>query len=246
MSLSVELSHAQQLPVETIQGALPICVRFDAAATTQSVDGLPACLQVDASGSLRTTGGSGSETITSLTPGNGAAQLGKADDAAHSTGDCGVQVLAVWADRAGGALGASLVTTDGDYSPLSVSSEGHLRVEEGCRAVRSSIAIAGSSWAKGDSEAAMSMDGHRGVAFSIIFSSATANASHFLTVEVSADGSTYCPLQDIGFTPAADASSGTVYVCKGTLSGLPHKWMRLTNRSVVQTTLSPLLVTRHN
>ena len=63
--------------------------------------------------------------------------------------------------RAGGALGASLVTTDGDYSPLSVSSEGHLRVEEGCRIVRSSIAIAGSSWAKGDSEAAMSVDGHR-------------------------------------------------------------------------------------
>ena len=246
MSLSVLLSHAEQLPVETIQGALPICVRKDTGASTQSVDGLPACLQVDANGSLRTTRSSGSETITSLTPGNGKDELGKADDAAHSTGDCGVQMLAVRADRAGGALGANLVTTDGDYSPLSVSSEGHLRVEEGCRAVRSSIAISGSSWVKGDSEASMSMDGHRAVDFAIVFSSATATASHFLTIEVSADGSTFYPLQDIGFTPATDASYGTQYVCKGTLSGLPHKWMRITNSCAVQTTLSPLLITRHN
>ena len=148
--------------------------------------------------------------------------------------------------RAGGALGASLVTTDGDYSPLSVSSEGHLRVEEGCRAVRSSIAITGSSWPKSASEATMSVDGHRAVDFAIVFSSATANASHFLTVEVSADGSTFYPLQDVGFQPVTDASYGTQYVCKGTLSGLPHKWMRIMNSCAVQTTLSPLLFTRHN
>lgn len=54
----------------------------------------------------------------------GAAQdLGKAEDSAHVSGDVGVQVLGVRKDTVG-----SLVSADGDYSPLQVDENGSLRV----------------------------------------------------------------------------------------------------------------------
>jgi hypothetical protein len=46
-----------------------------------------------------------------------------AEDAAHNSGDVGVQVLAVRKDS-----GAAIAGTDGDYSPLQVDSSGNLRV----------------------------------------------------------------------------------------------------------------------
>lgn len=49
-----------------------------------------------------------------------------AEDAAHTSGDLGVQFLAVRADT-----GASLVSADGDYSPLQVDADGNLRVTFG-------------------------------------------------------------------------------------------------------------------
>ena len=49
--------------------------------------------------------------------------LSKAEDAAHSSGDQGIMSLAVRNDA-----GTSLVSADGDYSPLSVNSAGFLRV----------------------------------------------------------------------------------------------------------------------
>lgn len=49
--------------------------------------------------------------------------LSKAEDAAHSSGDQGIQALAVRNDTEG-----SLVDTDGDYAPLQVDSLGRLRV----------------------------------------------------------------------------------------------------------------------
>lgn len=51
------------------------------------------------------------------------ANLEKLEDAAHVSGDAGIQVLAVRQDAA-----ATLVDADGDYSPLSVTSTGDLRV----------------------------------------------------------------------------------------------------------------------
>jgi hypothetical protein len=63
---------------------------------------------------------------TSVTPGTAAANLGKAEDAAHASGDTGVMSLAVRTataptDRSAGA-------TDGDYEPLQVDANGRLYV----------------------------------------------------------------------------------------------------------------------
>lgn len=84
-------------------------------------------LKVD--GSAVTQPISGTVTVssisTSVTPGTAAANLGKAEDAVHTTGDVGVFVLAVRSD-AGGAFGA-----DGDYVPFSIDANGALRVTGG-------------------------------------------------------------------------------------------------------------------
>ena len=68
----------------------------------------------------------GDVDVTSVVPGTGASNLGKADDAAHSPSDVGVMVLGVRSDA-----GGTLVSTDGDYTPLSVDSSGAVRVTGG-------------------------------------------------------------------------------------------------------------------
>lgn len=64
--------------------------------------------------------------VTSIVPGTGATNLGKAEDAAHTTGDTGVQMLAVRKDAA-----AALAGADGDYAPLEVDANGKLHVNAG-------------------------------------------------------------------------------------------------------------------
>jgi hypothetical protein len=124
-------------------------VRRDTASSGVSADGDRATLNVNANGLLWTVVGAalpagtnnigdvdvltlpalatGSNTIgnigtitTSITPGTAAANLGKAEDAAHTTGDTGVMALAVQRNTA--ASGAA----DGDYATLNVDSTGHL------------------------------------------------------------------------------------------------------------------------
>lgn len=64
------------------------------------------------------------KTTTNLVvPGTGATNLGKAEDAIHTTGDVGVMALAVRQDA------VSALAADGDYIPLSVNATGHLRIE---------------------------------------------------------------------------------------------------------------------
>ena len=72
-------------------------------------------LNVDSSGNI-TVAAIG----TSVTPGTAAANLGKAEDAAHSSGDTGVMALAV-ANVAQSTFGA-----DGDYTPQAVDTKGNL------------------------------------------------------------------------------------------------------------------------
>jgi hypothetical protein len=67
--------------------------------------------------------GSWSVSVTSLIPGTGATNLGKAEDAVHASGDTGVMALAVRNDA-----GTTLVNATGDYAPLQVDSSGALRV----------------------------------------------------------------------------------------------------------------------
>ena len=67
----------------------------------------------------------GDVDVTSVVPGTGATNLGKAEDAAHSSGDTGVMTLAVRNDTPA-ALGGS----DGDYAPLQVNSAGSLYTKD--------------------------------------------------------------------------------------------------------------------
>lgn len=67
----------------------------------------------------------GDVDVTSVVPGTTATSLGKAEDAAHSSGDTGVMALGVRND-AGTAFAA-----DGDYVPLSVDASGAVRVTGG-------------------------------------------------------------------------------------------------------------------
>lgn len=68
----------------------------------------------------------GDVDITSVVPGVAATQLGKAEDAAHTSGDTGVMALAVRKDTAVALAGA-----DGDYIPLITDGTGRLWVSVG-------------------------------------------------------------------------------------------------------------------
>jgi len=65
-----------------------------------------------------------SVSVDNQTPGTGATNLGKAEDAAHTTGDTGV---AVWAVRNDGNA-TSFTNTTGDYNPISTLSDGSVHV----------------------------------------------------------------------------------------------------------------------
>ena len=67
----------------------------------------------------------GDVDVTSIVPGTGATNLGKAEDAAHSSGDTGVMALAVRND-----VLESLGGSDGDYAALQVTKTGSLNVTE--------------------------------------------------------------------------------------------------------------------
>ena len=75
-----------------------------------------------------------SATISAIVPGTGATNLGKAEDAAHNSGDVGVMALAVRADA------AAATAANGDYHPLLVSGLGKTWIDEGWRvAVNSEV-----------------------------------------------------------------------------------------------------------
>ena len=65
-------------------------------------------------------------SVSSIAPGTAASSLGKAEDAAHTSGDVGVMPLVVRSDA-----GGTLAGTDGDYAPLQVDASGALRVTGG-------------------------------------------------------------------------------------------------------------------
>lgn len=88
-------------------------------------------LASDSTGNIATIG-------TSVTPGTAAANLGKAEDAVHASGDTGVMNLAV----ANEAL-SSISGTDGDYTPHGVDRKGRLFVTQ--KANTSTLASVASS-----------------------------------------------------------------------------------------------------
>jgi len=65
----------------------------------------------------------GDVDVASIIPGTGATNLGKAEDAAHASGDVGVMALAVRQDAAGALAG-----TSGDYAPIQVDAIGNVKM----------------------------------------------------------------------------------------------------------------------
>lgn len=106
-----------------------------ASADVITVQGIAAMtpLLVNASGNaVPVTDNSGSLTVDNggtfvvqadaVTPGTGANNLGKAEDAAHTSGDVGVMLLGVRNDSAS----TSFSGTNGDYTPIATDSNGRL------------------------------------------------------------------------------------------------------------------------
>lgn len=73
-------------------------------------------LNIDANGALN---------VGDVIPGTAAANLGKAEDAAHTSGDVGIMLLGVRNDSNATAFSG----TDGDYTPLAVDAQGNLQVD---------------------------------------------------------------------------------------------------------------------
>ncbi len=116
-----DISSANPLPVDVSDSATRDLGKVDIAAFDVA---LPA--GTNAIGKLAANTGVdiGDVDVTSIVPGSGATNLGKAEDAAHTTGDIGVMALAV--RRAADTPTSGL---DGDYEPLKTDANGHLKVE---------------------------------------------------------------------------------------------------------------------
>jgi len=99
----------------------PIYIQITDGTTTVSVDAGTNALLIK--GVANDGVDIGDVDVTSVVPGTGATNLGKAEDAVHASGDVGVEMLAVRNDTL-----ASLVSADGDYAPLQVNAEGALYV----------------------------------------------------------------------------------------------------------------------
>jgi hypothetical protein len=102
-------------------------------------------MQVDVVGALPAgTNNIGDVDVLSIVPGTGATNLGKAEDAAHTTGDTGVMALAVRKDTAAASSG-----TTGDYEPLSTDATGRLwivgaGIEDAAETAGGTLLMAGS------------------------------------------------------------------------------------------------------
>lgn len=120
-----DVSSANPLPVS--HAALTeLAAAIDTELQCDIVGSLPA--GTNAIGKLAANSGVdiGDVDVTSVIPGTGASNLGKAEDAAHSSGDVGVMAMTVRQDAA-----SALSGTDADYQPLITDSSGRLHVNVG-------------------------------------------------------------------------------------------------------------------
>lgn len=99
-----------------ITGPAVMCERNDSAATFTSADRDASHLSCTSTGALNTV-------VLSSVPGTGATALGKAEDAAHASGDTGVAAWSVRTDTAASSAG-----TTGDYAALATDALGKLWV----------------------------------------------------------------------------------------------------------------------
>lgn len=130
----VRLSSRRALLVEGVASGTAVVVDGSGvtqpvshAALTELAAAIDTELQVDVVAALPAgTNNIGDVDVLSVVPGVGATNLGKAEDAAHTTGDVGVMALTVRQDSA-----AALAGTDADYQPLITDASGRLHVNVG-------------------------------------------------------------------------------------------------------------------
>ena len=141
---SAVLGNSNPLPVSDAGGTLTVdntvlsVVGGGVEATAQrvtiasdstgvlSVDDNGGSLTVDGTVTANLAAGTnniGDVDVLSVVPGTGASNLGKAEDAAHTSADVGVMALAVQQ-----TADAALAGTTGDYAPLQVDETGYLKV----------------------------------------------------------------------------------------------------------------------
>ncbi len=97
-------------------GVFVLAKRTDSAAVSGQTDGDYSSFNVDATGCLWTT-------VSGVIPGTAATSLGKAEDAAHSSGDTGVMALGV-----ANSTHTTALASDGDYIPLATDLTGKLGI----------------------------------------------------------------------------------------------------------------------
>jgi len=113
-------------------GVMSLAIRDDTpSAAVSGVTGDYEPLHVDANGALYSILNAnsgvdiGDVDVTTVIPGVGATNLGKAEDAAHIDADTGVAMLAVRRDTA-----STMVNADNDYTFLTVDASGRLHVAD--------------------------------------------------------------------------------------------------------------------
>lgn len=149
-------------------------------AVTAITNALPA--GTNAIGKLAANSGVdiGDVDITSVVPGTAATNLGKAEDAGHTSGDVGVMALAVRNDALAGLAGTTL-----DYSPIAVDIGGRVMADKSPAAamVRGLNSVAGT----GDTAVTGTISGDAGLK-TYITSAQVANTGSTTTLITFKDG----------------------------------------------------------
>lgn len=122
---AADLDSGQQ----TMANSVPMTLASDQTDVKVTLDGEAVVLGAGSAaiGKLAANSGVdiGDTDVTSVTPGTAATNLGKAEDAAHSSGDTGVMALAVRQDT------MAALAADGDYVPPTTDANGQMRVLAG-------------------------------------------------------------------------------------------------------------------
>jgi len=140
----------------------------------------------------------GDVDVISVIPGTGATNLGKAEDAAHTTGDVGVMALGVRNDTLSSLSGA-----DGDYSPVQVNALGAVYTNAASKesTANSSTSLLGVSGTfTGTSEDLLGY-----VSVNVMVKADVASAAGGLSLEFSTDGTNW------DFAQTYTVSAGTTF-----------------------------------
>jgi hypothetical protein len=127
-------------------------------------------LQLDANGYLKT-----SSSGAAVTPGTGATNLGKAEDAVHTTGDVGTFSLGVATD------GVTALAAAGDYSVMGTDIAGNMRTVNNSFSASATFTPAATSHVAGDCH---------GAAAQFSFGAMSGSRIKILSVTMEIDGAT--------------------------------------------------------